>query len=90
MFDIPKAVESVGTAIQKIFDYGKTRTEHQSETTVIKHSRNLEKACDCAEQLIFLVDSHLTLFSEYATSEKEIKDFLSDYKKYRKKFFKYN
>jgi len=75
------ALTALFEAIAKFFGCKDTSIQRQSETAVVRKCKNLEKACNIAEQIIFLVDRK-------DTTTKEV--FAKSYKKLREKFFKYN
>lgn len=82
-------IREIASAIKEIFSYKDTQKERQSEEVIIKDSKNLQKAVNYAEQIIFLVDR---FFFADLTKVKmlEVNDFEREYFKLRKKFFKYN
>lgn len=75
------AISEIAKAIAEIFNYKETATERQSETNVIKKSKNKDKACNVAEEIIFIADKFIA-----DTDEKTQRK----YARLRKKFFKYN
>ena len=81
MYDIPKAVQAIFDAINKIFDFGKTSVEHQSEKQVIKDKKNYKKATNIAEKIIILSNKYVDTFLE-----KDRKTF----EKLVNQFYKYN
>lgn len=74
-------LKAIFEAVAKIFGCKDTAIQRQSETAVVKHLKNAEKACNIAEQIIFLVDRKNDISEEL---------FAKTYKKLRKRFFKYN
>ena len=53
-FDIAKAVESIGQAVEGGFSYAEKAKENQSETEIIKINKRYVKALNTAEKLILL------------------------------------
>lgn len=89
MLGIIETIKEIASAIKEAFSYGNTKTSRQSETVVIKNTKNLRKANDYAEQIIFLVDRFF--FSDISKLEPiDLDHFQHEYFKLRKKFFKYN
>lgn len=72
------AITAFFTALSEYFKSVTVAKEHQSETRVIRNSKNDNKALNYAEKLIFHIDKN------YDVDQDET------YQKYREKFFKYN
>lgn len=80
-FDIAKAIEALGEAVNSGFSYAERCKEKQSETEIIKDRKKLQKAVDNAEKLI------LVAYKYFNTFEEEDK---KDFENYVEKFLKYN
>jgi hypothetical protein len=80
---ITTAIAELSKIFSAFFAYETERTERQSETTVIKKQKNVQKAIDTAEKIIFFCDK---LVEEKVEDKKQQKE----YEKLRKRFFKYN
>ena len=44
MLGIIETIKEIASAIKEAFSYGNTKTSRQSETVVIKNTKNLQKA----------------------------------------------
>lgn len=80
-FDIAKAIEKLGEAVNSGFSYAERCKKQQSETEIIKDHKKLQKGIDSAEHLILISYRYFNQFSEEDQKE---------YKKYFKKFWKNN
>lgn len=80
-FDIAKAIEKLGEAVNSGFSYATRCKERQSETEIIKDWKKQQKAIDNAEHLILVSYKYFSTFSE---------DDKNDFKDYFEKFLKYN
>lgn len=80
-FDVPKAVEAVGNAIDSVSDCITTRKKRQSETEIIKEKRNLKRAVNAAERIFKIVACYLDNFSD---------NDRKDYDELYNEFIKYN
>lgn len=80
-FDIAKAIEKLGEAVNSGFSYAERCKKHQSETEIIKDHKKLQIGIDCAEHLILISYRYFDKFSE---------EDQKDYEKYFKKFWRNN
>lgn len=80
-FDVPKAVEAVGNAIDSVSDCITTRKKRQSETEIIKEKRDLKRAVNAAEKMFKISARYLENFSD---------EDKKDYDELYNEFIKYN
>lgn len=80
-FDVAKAIEKLGEAVNSGFSYAERCKERQAETEIIKDRKKLQKAVDCAEHIILIAYRYFSTFS---------KDDQDEFKDYFEKFLKYN
>lgn len=79
-FDIAKAIEKLGEAVNSGFSYAERCKEHQSETEIIKDRKKLQKAVDNAERLILVAYKYFSTFSK--EDKKEFEDLLEKFMRY--------
>ena len=80
-FDVPKAVEAGGNAIDSVADCITTRKKRQSETEIIKEKRDLKRATNAAEKMFKISARYLENFSD---------EDKKDYDELYNEFIKYN
>ena len=79
-FDIAKAVESIGQAVEGGFSYAEKAKEKQSETEIIKINKRYVKAINTAEKLILLTYRYFNDFKE--KDQKEYEELIQRFIKY--------
>lgn len=80
-FDIAKAIESIGGAVNSGFSYAEKAKDKQSESEIIKTNKRYVKALNVAEELILLTYRYYNDFKE--KDQEHYSDLIQ-------KFIKYN
>ena len=78
---IQDAVRAIGDAIKSVADGFAICKNRQSETAMLKDRKNVQKAVDISENIIFLFSKYVPFMTE---------DDYEDYSNLLKKFKKYN
>ena len=80
-FDIAKAIESIGGAVNKGFSYAEKAKDKQSESEIIKTNKRYIRALNVAEELILLTYRYYNNFNQKDQEQ---------YNQLIQKFIKYN
>ena len=79
-FDIAKAIESLGKAVDSGFSFAEKSKETQSETEIIKINKRYVKAINAAERLILLTYRYYNSLSE--KDQREYNDLIERFIRY--------
>lgn len=79
-FDVAKAIEALGEAVNSGFSYAERCKKSQSETELIKDWKRQQKAIDYAEKLILVFSKYIDNLSE--TDQKDFEELFEKFLKY--------
>ena len=74
------AIEAIGNAIKSVSDSFSIFKKRQSETAILKDSKNLQKAVDIAEEIIEIIYKYLPLLME--DDSEKINGLIKKFRKY--------